>query len=374
MRRLLTACLWSMLIVSTSAQTTAKLELSTVDPQATLETKSLLNYLWHIQGEATLFGHHDDLIYGRHWAGDINGSDTQAVCGDFPAVASVEFAPAMEGRLGAIHDYTAVMKRTIREAYDRGSVVTACMHLGNPLTGSNSWDNSRKDVVKAILTEGSYTQFIFHSWLDNLAKLAHSLRGSDGKLIPVLFRPFHEHDQTWSWWSRACTTEEEYIALWRHTVEYLRDKKGVHNFLYVISPQMDGPKPDDYILFRWPGDDYVDFIGSDCYHGTNSAVFAHNMKALERVSQAKRKPCGVTEIGIEGFQRPNYWTQDILAPIAERKVSLLVTWRNAYDPLSRGKHFYSVFPGHCSENDFKAFYASGRMYFATDLLGVYSLR
>jgi hypothetical protein len=35
--------------------------------------------------------------------------------------------------------------------------------------------------------------------------------------------------------SQHCT-KEEFIALWRFTVTYLRDDLGVHNFIYAFSP------------------------------------------------------------------------------------------------------------------------------------------
>lgn len=102
---------------------------------------------------------------------------------------------------------------------------------------------------------------------------AGELKDDEGKPIPIIFRPFHEHTQTWSWWGASCTTATEFIALWKFTVNYLRDTKGIHQFIYAISPQMDTVKTEDDFLFRWPGDDYVDFIGMDCYHGLNSTIF-----------------------------------------------------------------------------------------------------
>ena len=128
-------------------------------------------------------------------------------------------------------------------------------NFNNPLTGGDSWDNSSNRVAAEILTEGSATNRTFKEWLDRLADIAHNLRGSDGKLIPVIFRPFHEHTQTWSWWGASCTTTEEFVNLWKFTVKYLRDTKGVHNFIYAISPQMDSAKTVDDFYFRWPGDE-----------------------------------------------------------------------------------------------------------------------
>ncbi|HBB10732.1 MAG TPA: beta-mannosidase, partial [Alistipes sp.] len=209
-------------------------------------------------------------------------------------------------------------------------------------------------------------------WLDRLADIAHNLRGSDGKLIPVIFRPFHEHTQTWSWWGASCTTTEEFVNLWKFTVKYLRDTKGVHNFIYAISPQMDSAKTVDDFYFRWPGDEWVDFVGMDCYQGINNAVFVTNLKAISKVSLAKLKPCGVTETGVEGFTATDYWTTNIHAPLTGRRVSMVVTWRNKYDPMESGTHYFSVFPGHPSERDFVKMYNQENSFFCSDLPDMYT--
>ena len=118
------------------------------------------------------------------------GSDTKDVCGDYPAVYAVDVASFMDGRKVPLQtlDENPAKLRTIQEAYDRGMVVMACMHLNNPLTGGDSWDNSSHQVAAEILKKGSETQKLFDSWLDNLADLAKSLKGSDGVQIPMILR------------------------------------------------------------------------------------------------------------------------------------------------------------------------------------------
>ncbi len=347
--------------------------LTLADAAATAETRALYSNLWAIQSKGFLFGHHDDLMYGRTWYNVPGKSDTKDVCGDYPAVYSFDFAEMMDDRYESSAADNAIRMRCCKEAYDRGMVLTACMHINNPLTGGDSWDNSNRRVAAEILTDGSETNIKFRTWLDRLADVAHSLRGEDGNLIPVIFRPYHEHTQNWSWWGASCTTTEEFVALWQFTVKYLRDTKGVHNFIYAISPQMDSAKTVDDFYFRWPGDEWVDFVGMDCYQGINNAVFVTNLKAISKVSLEKLKPCGVTETGVEGFSASDYWSTNIHAPMTGRRVSLLVTWRNKYDPAESGSHYFSVFPGHPSERDFKKMYDQENVFFCNDLPDMYAM-
>ena len=46
-------------------------------------------------------------------------------------------------------------------------------------------------------------------------------------------------------------------------------------------PQLDVTSSKENLLFRWPGDEYVDFIGMDSYHGTNTGALSANAKILE---------------------------------------------------------------------------------------------
>ena len=354
------------------------IQLSIVDKSATIETKALYSQLWKIQDKGFMFGHHDDLVYGRKWYNQPGGSDTKDVCGDYPAVFSVDFAEVMDDRYLNNTD-NPIRQRCIREARARGEVIIAVCHLNNPLTNGDAWDNTNVTVAKQILTENSATNVRFKTWLDRLAMFASTLKDDQGNLIPIIFRPFHEHTQTWSWWGSSCTTQAEFINLWRFTVNYLRDTKGVHQFIYAISPQMDGTQTKDDILFRWPGDDYVDFIGMDCYHGLNTAAFMTNLRNISMLSQEKKKPCGVTETGIEGIKNADgssctdYWTKQILTPLIGRKVSMVVMWRNKYDPAQDGFHFYSVFPGQASTADFITMYKSSISLFSKDLPNMYKL-
>jgi len=349
-----------------------KTVLNIVDKNATERTKALYANLWLIADKGFMFGHHDDLMYGRYWYGNEGGSDTKDVCGSYPAVYSLDFAQIADNRREASVTENAVRRKLILQAYSRGEVILACMHINNPKTLGDSWDKT--SCVGEILTEGSGVNVRYKAWMDALADFANNLKDDGGELIPVIFRPYHEMTQSWSWWGTSACSRQEYVKLWQWTVSYLKETKGVHNFIYATSPQMDADYKDSVrsrLLTGWPGDAYVDFLGMDCYQGLNASAFASNIKAIRSLSLEKNKPCGVTETGVEGFRTKDFWSKYIFEPATKGGLSCIVMWRNKYVSSESDNHFFSVYRGHPSEDDFRTFYSHSETIFSGDLPQMY---
>jgi mannan endo-1,4-beta-mannosidase len=67
-------------------------------------------------------------------------------------------------------------------------VNTISWHIDNPVTGKNAWN--RTPAVHRVLPGGSHhAEFVKR--LDEAADFLGSLEGSDGRKIPVIFRPYH---------------------------------------------------------------------------------------------------------------------------------------------------------------------------------------
>ena len=216
-----------------------------------------------------LYGHQDALCYGHAWrvedvANDpLDRSDVKEVCGKYPAVLGLELG---EIELGGSQSLDAVPFELIRRAalkqVERGGVVTFSWHPRNPLTGDSAWDVSSDKVVASIL-EGGENHAKFMGWLQILGDFFDTLRDADGKLIPFIFRPWHENTGSWFWWGKKLCTREQYLALWRLTFDYLEKERGFNNILWCFSPNMD-VNARGY-MDRYPGDDIIDILGFDAY-------------------------------------------------------------------------------------------------------------
>jgi len=328
-----------------------------VDKNATFSTKALFNNMLSASKKGIMLGHQDDAAYGREWYNLPGRSDVKETAGDYPAVVGWELADI---ELDAKHNIDSVyfdtMKNLILEVHDRGSINTISWHANNIVTGKSAWDCKQDIVVKSILKGGSNHER-FLKYLDKVADFFHDLKDKNGEPIPVIFRMFHEHTGAWFWWGSKQCTPEEYIALYKMTVGYLRDVKQVHNIIYAFSPAE--ITSEAQFLSRFPGNDWVDIIGFDTYcHDTNEkvALYKKNMtkglNVISKYASDNNKIAILAETGQEGIKVKNYYTKVLLPLISNYNLSYVLLWRNAFNIK---KHYYIPYPNHPEATDFIRF-------------------
>lgn len=248
-------------------------EVKLVDSDATASTKALAAYLTGLRADdKVLFGHQNSTFRSVRDNGktsdikDITGSEAGLFGIDTLALAGTECASEnpLEASIAAS-----------KKAYEGGSIISLSCHMPNftnakiTATGNaeHPYDFSKCDFSESkdltpcadyILEGGEYNPQ-YNAYLDIIAEYALALQ--DEK-VPILFRPFHENSGGWFWWGTS-TSADSYRAIWRYMVNYLQ-AKGVHNLLYVYSPNGPIDSESDY-LSRYPGDAYVDVLGFDYY-------------------------------------------------------------------------------------------------------------
>jgi mannan endo-1,4-beta-mannosidase len=348
-----------------------------IDPKATKATKALFHNLQRIQENHILVGHHDATLYGHTWAGDENRSDIKDVCGSHPALVGFDFAIATNKPSEVSKQrFEATLKQTI-EAYNRGAVVTFCWHANNPHNGQTAWVDTTKAVENTVkeLLPGGKAHADYKLNLKQIADMAKLAKGSDGKLIPIIFRPFHEMEGGWFWWGRPYRTPTEFKQLWQFTVEYLRDDLGVHNFIYAYSTDCKFKTSKEYLI-DYPGDKYVDVLGMDDYWdfrtdgANNPTLAAEKVKIISDLAQAKGKLAAMTETGLESIPDRVWFTTKLLPVLRYKgaKLAYVMLWRN---DTQMKQHFYAPFPGQISVPDFLKFYKDDYTLFEKDLKGIY---
>ena len=351
-----------------------------IDKNATAETQNLFRNMMRIAPKTVMFGHQNTLAYGYSWRdeGDApDRSDVKDVVGDFPAVYGWDLMDVVgKDRPGEMPGAGGdTLRGYVQSAHARGGVNTFSWHMENPVTGTDSWDKTR--AVEHIIPGGRlHAQYV--AKLDAAAAFFSSLKDKSGKPIPVWFRPFHEHTGDWFWWGKGNATAEDYKALWRFTVEFLRDKKGVHNLLYAYSTDV---FDNEEVYFEYyPGDAYTDMLGFDDYHsikpGAPAGLLSNRLRMVVKWARERGKLAALTETGLEAIPVSNWWTGTLLNGIIADQdtlgISYILVWRNANPAFDRKEHYYAPYPGQKSAKDFRRFYDDPRTWFESDLPNLYA--
>jgi mannan endo-1,4-beta-mannosidase len=375
MKYIFTGVVVLAMVVACAAQ--KKMKLS--DEKATAETQALFVNLSRLAEEHTLFGHQHATEYGHGWWGGEDKSDVKTVIGTHPAVIGVDISGFSGASREEIEKNKEHLRKNVVDTYNRGGVTTVSWHFSNPVAkGGFYWVDSLSKPAVKYLIPGGEAHDQYKTILDDVGAWALSLKGSDGKLVPVIFRPYHEFDGGWFWWGAPHCTKEEFISLWRFTVSYLRDTLGVHNFIYGFSPDNKFNNEAEF-LERYPGDEYVDLVGMDNYGDMGRDRYAVDVAArkLKIVSDYARKSgklAAFTETGLESIPDPTWWTNTLLKVMKTGDMSLcyVLVWRN---DVKSETHYYAPHPKHmASTEDFKKFYQDPYTLFESDLKNIYSLK
>lgn len=371
-----------ILLCIASSFTLAQEEGQLSDKKATRKAKALYSNLKKSSAVGIMFGHHEDTAYGINWKGEKGRSDVKEVCGQYPAVHGWDI-----GKIGKQKNINGVpfdhMKGWIKAAYRRGGVSTISWHMDNIVTGGDSWDTTA--IVKDLLPGGKAHAL----YIEHLAKAADFLKQCRSGLftrIPIIFRPFHEHNGDWFWWGKGFCTEEEFVQLFQFTVDYLRKQQKLHNLLIAFSPdrsRMSLDNAEEEYLYGYPGDAYVDIIGLDNYKDVGRSKdqsiavqknnFLASLTLITNIAEKKNKIAALTETGLERIVEKDWFSSRIFGSINAHpepiQIAYFMVWRNA-----NKTHHYAPYPGHSSEKDFLKFYEHDKSLFETDIHNIYSNR
>ena len=304
----------------------------------------------------------DTIMFGHQNAGHIGvsidaadgtESDVKNLTGSHPAVVGIDTLSFL-GYEGKMSDLVTVVKNLRRQ----GVIITLSSHMPNfSLGGDSFYDYSPNitegDCAHRIMPGGDLNEK-YNRFLDMIADFASACVDVEGEKIPMIFRPFHEANGSWFWWGNDFQTDEEYIDLFRYTIDYLMGVKGVDNFVVAYSPN--GPiEGDEDYLQRYPGDGYVDILGLDYYHDKPHdgdgfyRKLTDSLDIIYVLANEKKKIAALTETGYrsldtgngyfeglapEGNTVPDWFTSTLEAVLATdggTHIAYMLVWANFSD-------------------------------------------
>lgn len=369
-----------------------------VDKNSTNATAKLYAYLKAIGKEdKVLYGHQNDTHHKAVLNESGTNSDTKDLTGSLAAIVGIDSLSLTGAELQLSNEDIAngvtLPKKAAQlgiDAAKEGSIITMSAHMPNfALVAEKGKDSNGNydysgytpgvttgDVVSRIMPGGDLNE-VYTGYLDIIADYANILEDEG---VPVLFRPFHENNGSWFWWGKAFCDEEGYKNLYRYTVEYLRDSKDVHNFLYVYSPNGPFENEEDY-LSRYPGDEFIDVIAFDMYHDNpleNAEEdpwldsLEETISLVQGIADKRGKLSAVSETGIRkdygcmpvsGNTNKN-WFSDVSNIVAESNMPYYMVWANFDEGNIFAPYMINENKGHEMINSFIDYYNEESSVFA----------
>ncbi len=273
--------------------------VQTADSKASEETRNVLKFFYSLSKKESV-----NILIGQQVGHANEGGQTlnynysryfenlESQTGELPAFIGMDY-----GWEKLPDDYTDTNK-LLTEYWRRGGLVEISMSPSNPFTGGGLRDFSlgghKYDDLFTLGTEAN------KRWLQDLDKVAAGLQQLQMAGVVVLWRPLHEMNGDFFWWSYGendRASKEEYNKLWIHMFHYFTQEKKLHNLLWVYSPVAsmweNGVKDTD---FYYPGEAYVDIVGMDYY---NDGVTQLNNHGNYDKLVALGKPLGLAELGAD---------------------------------------------------------------------------
>ena len=352
-----------------------------VDKNASTETAALFYNLRNLGKSKTLIGQQDAF---NSFYQNSGSSDIKKTTGNDPSILGSDFMFITDKDNPNNNWYVQQENKIIqdtKDAYAKGMINTFCWHLREPYNEKSFYSadmtsEQRTDAFKSLLPGGKFNDW-YKKKLEKVASVVSNLKDTNGKQIPIIFRPFHEFDGNWFWWGANYCTAEEYISVYRFTVNYLRDTKNVHNILFAFSPDNSYTTPSSY-LSRYPGDDYVDVLGMDNYgdfdnKGTSGASLANSkLKLISDLAISKNKIAALTETGYRVTSTTpaiNNWFSTYLYDAITNnnlQIAYVMFWSNT----SSG--YYVPTPGNSNVADFQNFTLKSKIILQNNISKMYS--
>ncbi len=352
-----------------------------VDKNASTETVALFYNLRNLGKTKIIIGQQDafNSFYQNNGSSDIKkttGNDPSILGSDFMFITDKD----NPNNNWYVQQENKIIQDT-KDAYAKGMINTFCWHLREPYNEKSFYSadmtsEQRTDAFKSLLPGGKFNDW-YKKKLEKVASVVSNLKDTNGKQIPIIFRPFHEFDGNWFWWGANYCTAEEYISVYRFTVNYLRDTKNVHNILFAFSPDNSYTTPSSY-LSRYPGDDYVDILGMDNYgdfdnKGTSGASLANSkLKLISDLAISKNKIAALTETGYRVTSTTpaiNNWFSTYLYDAITNnnlQIAYVMFWSNT----SSG--YYVPTPGNSNVADFQNFTLKSKIILQNNISKMYS--
>lgn len=314
------------------------------DPKASVELVDFGQHLALRLDSGIMLGHEESLAYGSMWHNQPGRSDVKSVCGNYPAVVDWNLSGIESGGDVNVDSVPFVhIKQYVKQLYHKGGV--------SVFSWTPSWPQSEK--VDWTFSEREFADRYTNA-LDSIAAFLCDLKTDSGTYVPVIVQMF-DWGNVASWQLNGVGSPEAYVKLWRSSVDYLRNEKGIHHVLYAYS--INGDEPKEILSRYYPGNAYVDVVGLSLYQDfetdESGALYIQRLEqglsAVCQFAQENKKLPALTETGLKGVKISNFFSGILDPVISKHKISYIVFGANMWN---EEESYYVPIPGHPASEDF----------------------
>ncbi|WP_239164799.1 glycosyl hydrolase [Actinoplanes palleronii] len=253
------------------------------DAFAVTSKATVLSYLKSISGTAIVSGQHNKepasapLQYSQQ-AFDVTGQWPGLWGGD------MMFNPADVANRQRVVDQA-------KAQWAKGSLVALTWHACSPTVGESC---AFTGGVSTKISDAQFQEIVTGgtalntTWRNRMAAVVPYLKQLKDAGIPVLWRPFHEMNETWNWWGGRPGTNGG-AKIYQQMKDYF-DSQGLDNLIWVWNVQ---DNPTANWAQYYPGSTYADVVSLDAwYKNYPSAADYQQLRAIDG-----SKPIAIAEMG-----------------------------------------------------------------------------
>ena len=214
------------------------------NPNATKEAVNVYNYLCDLYGSGILAGQQESTWINNNPDDEMEYIEDKT--GKLPAIRGLDYIN---------EDFDGVTSRATAW-WEKGGIPSICFHWGAPTLGVGYEASKLTIDVSEALKEGTALN---KAMIEDMDRVAEELLKLQEAKVPVLWRPFHELNGNWFWWSKS--GPEVFKKLWIFMYDRYTNHFGLNNLIWVFG--YTSTADDEW----YPGDSYVDVGGCDGYDG-----------------------------------------------------------------------------------------------------------
>lgn len=270
-----------------------------VTPNASKETKALLQLLYDISGKYTLTGQHN---YPN--TRDRNSQFAARYIGKLPAIWSTDMGFAKEGDTDSYLARSDIVEEAIRQ-HQMGSLVTICWHAVPPTADEPVTFRPPHGVdvkpdslisVQGKLLDQQFTNLLtpgtdlYNRWARQVDSVAVYLKKLQKAKVPILWRPYHEMNGEWFWWGGR-HGDNGTKALYKQIFDRLVHHHKINNLVWLWNVDR-VQRPTMAFSHYFPGLEYLDVLSLDVYGSDFNQAYYDSLEVL-----SQGKPMVLGEVG-----------------------------------------------------------------------------